>query len=132
MALAILAQGKTSIRNNLKSIFTSIGVSDDSVAFNVAQTTVNPTGGSTTALVKTATQTDQTAIDAFTTDYTITLDASVDTTFVGKVINTISICTGNVATAAISRIVRATGLGIGFTTGDVYTVGVRAIVQDNS
>ncbi len=132
MAAAILNQGKTSIRDNLKAIFLRVAVSDDSVAFAASQTTVNPTAGATVVLNKVATATDQTGIDLFTTDYTITLDAAVDTTFVGKVINTISICTGAAATTAISRIVRASGLGIGFTTGDVYTVGVRSIAQDNS
>src|SRR5579885_2774491 len=118
MSAALLNQGKTAIRDQLKTIFTKVSVSDDSTAFDPTQTAVNPAGGTTTVLTKNATYTDQTSIDNFTTDYTITLDASVDTSFVGKYINTIALSS---ATQVLARIVRS--LGIGFQTGDVYTVG---------
>ena len=56
MPAAIYTVGKTAIRDLLKTGFSpSIGLSDDNAAFNAAQTSVNPTGGATVALVKTAT-----------------------------------------------------------------------------
>lgn len=130
MPLAILQVGKTTIRDILKTSFSpSIGVSDDSAAFAVGQTSVNPTGGATTALVKTATITN---VDANTYDATIAINGSTEMT--NKKLYTVAACSSNSAAAAQSRSVRGTApdVGIGVAPGDVYTIGLRVTVADNS
>lgn len=130
MAAAILDIGKTIIRDALRNVagnfITHVGVSSDSTAFAANQTALDP-GGAGTNLIKAATFT----VVAFDTlDVTITMDAAVDTGFVGNSVRTIGLMKGNTRTDVISRSVRS--LGIGFQTGDVYTIGVRYQVQDNS
>lgn len=126
MSAAIYTVGKTTIRDLLKTGFSpSIGVSDDSAAFAVGQTSVNPTGGVTTALVKTATIAN---VDSATYDATISINGSSEMT--GKNIYSISACTSNVASAAQSRTVRTNPIGV--QSGDLFTIGLRIAVADNS
>lgn len=126
MPAAIYTVGKTAIRDLLKTGFSpSIGVSDDNIAFNVAQTSINPTGGATTALVKTATIAD---VDASTYDATISINGTTEMT--GKNIYSIGACTSNAASAAKSRTVRSNPIGV--QTGDLYTIGLRIGTADNS
>lgn len=126
----LLNQGKKDIRNAIKGIVTHLAVSDDQAAFVATQTSVSPTGGSTT-IIKVPVIVDTTVTspdDAFTA--TITLDSAIDLSFVGKSIWSIGLCKANAVTAAISRFVRT--LGIGFQDGDVQTITVRMQVQDNN
>lgn len=123
MALAILNQGKLAIRNSLKTLVTHGAVSTDATAFNLTQTTVNPGGG--TNLIKAATNTD---VDNNTFDSQITIDGTTE--FTGQNINTISALNGAAATNALTRIVRTGPIGV--QTGDLFTVGSRIQVQDNS
>lgn len=123
MALAILNQGKLAIRNSLKALVTHGAVSTDTTAFSLTQTTVNPGGG--TNLIKTATNTD---VDNNTFDSQITIDGTTE--FTGQNINTISALNGAAATNALTRIVRTGPIGV--QSGDVFTVGSRIQVQDNS
>lgn len=118
--------GLITIRNLLKTGFApSVGITDDSAAFNASQTTLNPTGGTTTALVKTATITN---VDNVTFDATITVTGATE--FTGKQIWAVGPCTSNANTAAQGRIVRS--LSIGVQSGDVYTIGVRTALSDVS
>lgn len=124
---AMLQRWRTAIRDSEKSRVTHVGVSDDTAAYAIGQTTLNPTGGATTALVKAATKTD---VDANTFDAVITVNGSTE--FTGKVISTIGVCDGPAATNALSRSVRAAGLGIGVQAGDTFSIGVRVTNADNS
>lgn len=144
MANALLNQGKLEIRNSIRTLVTHVGVTDDTQAFVGTQTTMNPGVGTTSTHGSTTTETD---VDAsFAEDFTMTIDGS--TQFTGKVINTISLGKGaamrsassglhtgtplTVGSDCISRSVRGAGLGIGVQTGDTFTVGVRAAVEDNT
>ena len=126
MAAALLNQGKTAIRDSLKTLISNVGVSTDATAFAATQTTLNPSGTGTN-LIKAATKTD---VDTFTFDATITIDGTTE--FTGLSIMTIGALNGALATNALSRSVRGAGLGIGVQAGDSFTIGVRAQVQDNS
>lgn len=126
MAAAILNQGKTAIRDSLKTLVTHVGVSTNSTAFNATQTELNP-GGTGTNLIKASTDTNTGANnDQF--DATISIDGTTE--FTGLTINTIGILDGATATDAISRSVRSAGIGV--QAGDSFTIGVRVLVQDNS
>lgn len=126
MAAAIFTAGLTAIRNLLKTGFSpSIGLSDDSAAFAVGQTTLNPTGGATVSLVKTAT-----IADVTTTSYTATITVNGSTELTNKNIYTIGPCTSNVNTAAQGRYVRTNPIGV--QAGDSYTIGLTISVADNS
>lgn len=131
MPLAILQQGKTALRDTFATLVTHIAVTDDTAAFAIGQTVANPTGGATTVLTKASSQT---VVDANTIDETITITGATE--FTGKVINTICTAKGTGTTGAgvdtLSRSVRGAGLGIGVQSGDVFTVGVRATIADNS
>jgi hypothetical protein len=131
MALAILQQGKTAIRDSVATLISHIAVTDDGTAFSISQTVANPAGGATTVLTKAATQT---AVDANTMDETITITGATE--FTGKVINCICAAKGTGTTGAgtdtLSRSPRTAGLGIGVQSGDVYTVGVRSTTTDAS
>jgi hypothetical protein len=122
---AILNRYRTAMRDSEKARVTHVAVSDDSVAFAATQTTVNPTGGATVAVVKAATKTD---VDLATFDAVITV-GSADATLAGKSIRTISACDGAAATNALTRSVRAQGLGIE-PAGDTFTIGVRLANTD--
>jgi len=126
MPAAIYTVGKTAIRDLLKTGFSpSIGLSDDNTPFAASQTSVNPAGGTTTALVKTATIAN---VDDSTYDATISVNGTTELT--GKNIWSISACTSNAANAAKSRTVRANSIGV--QAGDLYTIGLRIGTADNS
>lgn len=126
MPAAIYTVGKTAIRDVLKTGFSpSIGLSDDPTAFNVNQTSVNPGGGATVALVKTATITN---VDDSTYDALISVNGTTELT--GKNIYSISACTSNSAGAAKSRTVRSNPIGV--QAGDLYNIGLRIGTADNS
>jgi hypothetical protein len=121
---AILAQGRTVIRDAIAAAVVShVGISTASDAFADTQTVLDPTAG--TNLIKTATKTN---VDGNTFDATMTVTGASE--FTNLTIRTIGVLNGALRTNALSRTVRA--LGIGVETGDVYTVGVRVRVQDNS
>ena len=133
MPAALLTQGKTAFQRALRgtstNFVTHLGFSTASDAFNKTQTVIDPTAG--TNVFKTATFADVTVLDtndAF--DATATIDGSVDTSLVGLSIRTISLQNGNVRTNALSRSVRTAGIGV--ESSDVYTISVRAQIQDNS
>lgn len=143
MAAAILTQGKSAMRDSLKSLVSHVGVSDDTTAFSVGQTVINPGGGSLSTHGEASTDTDVGA-DAF--DAVMTIDG--DTEYQNKVINTISVGKGaamrgastgthtgaplTVGTDCLSRSLRGAGLGWGIQAGDTATIGVRLTVEDNS
>lgn len=123
MALAILNQGKLAIRNSLKTLITHGAVTTDGTAFNLTQTTVNPGGG--TNLIKAATNTD---VDNNTFDSQISIDGTTE--FTGLSIATICALNGAAATNALTRVVRTGTIGV--QSGDLFTIGSRVQVQDNS
>lgn len=122
MAAAILNQGKTAIRDSLKTLVTHVGLSTDATAFAATQTALNPSGSGTN-IIKAATKTDV-AFD--TADATITVTSADGT---GN-FATVSVQNGSAASNALTRSVRASTIGI--QAGDTYTVAVRFAVQDNS
>lgn len=122
MAAAILNQGKTAIRDSLKTLISHIGVSTDSTAFSATQTELNPGGG--TNLIKASSETN---VDDFTFDAQISIDG--DTEFTGNSIRTIGALDGSAAGDALTRTVRS---AIGVEAGDLFTIGLRFQVQDNS
>ena len=121
MAAAIVNQGKTAIRDALKTLVTHVGISTDSTAFAASQTSLSPGGG--TNIIKACTEADV-GTDGFDASATIT---SADGT---GVFRTVGILDGAAATDVISRSVRTNGIGID--AGDSYTITVRVTVQDNS
>lgn len=142
MAAALLNQGKTSIRDSLKTLVTHVCVSDDNTAFSATHTGINPAAGSTSTHVEASTDSD---VDGNTFDSTITITGASE--FTDKSIFAIGIAKGTairqatgaggthtgggtVGTDCISRSVRT--LGIGVQSGDTFTIGVRVQVQDNS
>lgn len=142
MAAAITNQGKTSIRDSLKTLITHVAVSDDSAAFAATQTGINPTAAATSTHVEAATDTD---VDGNTFDSTITITGASE--FTDKSIFAIGVAKGTairsatgaggthtgggtVGTDIITRSVRT--LGIGIQSGDTMTLGIRVTVQDNS
>jgi hypothetical protein len=142
MALAFLNQGKTSVRDSLKTLVTYVAGSDDNAAFLATHTGINPAGAATSTIVKTATNVN---VDANTFDATITIDGTTE--FTNKNLLAIGVSKGlgvrqvagsggthtgggTVGTDTISRSVRT--LGIGVQSGDIFTVGNRLEVQDNS
>lgn len=124
MAAAILNGGKTAIRNALKTLITHNGFYSDNTAFSATQTQGNPSGAGT-VLVKPTTHTD---VDAFTFDSQSTING--DTEFTNGTIFTITVQNGSANTNALSRSVRSQGIGV--QAGDLFTVGSRVQVQDNS
>lgn len=143
MALALLAQGKTAIRDSLKTLVTHVCVSNDGGAFVITDTGINPAGGTTNTHVEASTDTD---VDGNTFDASITITGTTE--FTNSSILAIGLAKGLgirqatgtgthtgggiVGTDTISRTVRAAGLGIGVQSGDTYTLAVRVAVQDNS
>ncbi len=120
---AILARGRTAMRDALKTLITHVGISTASDAFADGQTVIDPTAG--TNLIKTSTETD---VDGNTFDATMTVTGATE--FTNLTIRTIGVLNGGLRTDILTRTVRA--LGIGVQDGDVYTVGVRVAVQDSS
>ncbi len=148
MALSIPNQGLTFLRDTIKAAVTHVCISDDTTAFGATNTGINPGAGTTSTHAKAATKTD---IDFQTEDYSFTIDGT--TFFTGKVINCIGIAKGTairqatgtggthtidpsgsttVGTDLITRTLRGAGLGIGVQSGDLFTLAVRTIQQDNS
>jgi hypothetical protein len=124
MALAILNQGKTAIRDALKTLITHVGITTDGTAFAATQTALNPSGSGTN-LIKAATKTD---VDANTFDAQMSIDGTTE--FTNQTINCISIQNSSAASNALTRVVRTAGIGV--QSGDAFTIGVRVQVQDNS
>lgn len=139
---ALLNQGKTSLRNSLKTLITHVCVSDDTTVFNSDNTGINPEEMGTSTHVETATTTD---VDGNTFDSTITITGTSE--FTDKSIFSIGVAKGaairsatgsggthtgggTVGTDCLSRSVRT--LGIGVQSNDTFTLGVRVQVQDNS
>ena len=131
MPAALLAQGKTAIRDVIATLITHIAVTDDSTAFVITQTVANPAGGATVVLTKACAAT---VVDANTVDELITITGASE--FTGKVINGVCSAKGTLTTGSgtdtLSRIPRASGLGIGVQAGDIYTIGIRTVTEDNS
>jgi len=126
MAAAILTVGLTSIRDALKTGFSpDIGLSDDSVAFSLGQTALNPTAGATVTLIKAATIAN---VDAKTYTATITVNGTTELT--GKNIYTVGACLTTSAATAQSRTVRTNPIGV--QAGDSFTIGLQIAVADNS
>lgn len=124
MPAAILDQGKTAIRNSLKTLVTHIGLSTDSTAFSGTQTALDPSGSGTN-LIKAATKTD---VSASSFDATISVNGTTELT--GQTIRTIAAQSGSTRADALTRSVR--GAGIGVESGDVFTIGLRFAVSDAS
>jgi hypothetical protein len=142
MPAALLNQGKTSIRDSLKTLVTHIVVADDNTAFDATHTGINPAAGATSTHVEAATDVD---VDGNTFDSSITITGASE--FTGKEIKAIGIAKGSairsatgaggshtgggtVGTDTLSRTVRT--LSIGVESGDTQTITVRSQVQDNS
>lgn len=121
---AILNQGKTAIRDQLKTLITYVGVSTDDTAFSATQTAIDPSAAGTN-LIKSSSETN---VDDYTFDAQITIDG--DSEFTDNSINTISILDGSTRTDALTRSVRTQAIGV--QAGDSFTIGVRVQVQDNS
>lgn len=123
---ALLTQGRTAIRDSLKTLISHVGIATDQTAFSAAQTALDPAnGGSGNYLIKASTEAN---VDGDTFDATMTVNG--DTEFTGKTIWTIGVLNGSTRTDALSRTVRSQGIGV--QAGDSYTVGVRVKVEDNS
>lgn len=120
----LLDQGKTAIRDSLKTLVTHIGLASDSTAFAANQTRLNPSSAGT-VLIKASTETN---VDAATFDAAISIDGTTE--FTNATIFTIGLMNGSAATNALSRTVRTQGIGV--QAGDVFDVGVRVVVQDNT
>lgn len=148
MSASILNQGETFIRDTIKAGITHVCISDDTTAFVATHTGINPGAGTTSTHAKAATKTD---VDFQTEDYSFTIDGT--TFFTGKVINCIGVAKGTavrqatgsggthtidpsgattVGTDTITRTLRSAGLGIGVQSGDIFTLSIRAVHQDNS
>jgi hypothetical protein len=142
MEPTLLSQGKTSVRDALKTLITHVVVSDDNAVFNIAHTGINPTAAATSTHVEEAADTN---IDGNTWESAITIDGATE--FTDKIIYAIGVSKGLgvrqatgadgvhtgggiVGTDAISRSVRTLGIGVEIT--DTYTLAVRGIVEDNS
>lgn len=128
MSAAILDQGKTAIRDSLKTLLTHLVFATDSTAFAASQVVVNPSGAGT-VLTKAATKTD---VDGATFDMTATITGATE--FTNAAIATIAAAKGTSVTGAgrdtLTRTVRSQTIGV--QSGDVFTVGARIAVQDNS
>ncbi len=124
MPAAILDQGRTAIRDSLKTLVTHIGLSTDSTAFNATQTALDPTGSGTN-LIKASTEVD---VSASSFDATISVNGTTELT--GQTIRTIAAMNGSARTNALTRSVR--GAGIGVEAGDVFTIGLRFAISDAS
>lgn len=122
MPSAILDQGKTAIRDALKTLVTHVGISTDATAFSIAQTRLDPTG-SATNIIKTSTEVN---VDIATFDASVTVTGADGT----GVFRTVGLLSGAASTNALTRSVRTNGIGID--VGDTFTITVRATVEDNS
>jgi hypothetical protein len=121
---AILNVGKTAIRDVVKGLVTHVGLASDTTAFDATQTRLNPSSGGT-VLIKASTETN---VDAATFDAAISING--DTEFTNASIGTIGLMSGSAATNALTRSVRSQPIGV--QTGDVFDVGVRCVIEDNT
>lgn len=123
---AILTIGLTAIRDALKTLISHVGIATDQTGFDLAQVAVDPAnGGAANVLIKASAEAN---VDAVTFDATISV--SGDTEFTNKTIWTIGVLNGALRTNPLTRTVRSQGIGV--QAGDVYTIGVRVVVEDNS
>lgn len=120
---AIHQQGRTDIKEFLRSLITHVGVSTDQTAFSDGDTDLSPGGG--TDLILAATQT---TVDANTDDYTINVTSG---NYGGNTIYTIGAQKGATSAENLSRSVRTNGIGVE-ASGDDFTVGVRFSASDQS
>lgn len=122
---AILQQGRTAIRDQMKTLVTHIGLSDDQTAFSDGQTDLSPGGGSPEELIKTSSESN---VDGDTFDAQISVDG--DSEFTNATIWTISLMNGATTADVLSRTVRTQGIGV--QAGDSFTIGVRVTVSDET
>lgn len=120
---AITQQGRTAIRDSVKTLVTHIGLSTDQTAFGDGQTDLSPGGG--TELIKASTESN---VDGDTFDAQIDVDG--DTEFTNSTIWTIGLMDGASASDMLSRTVRSQGIGV--QAGDSFTIGVRVVVSDET
>lgn len=132
---AIHQQGRDIIRKAMKGTagnsVSHVGVATDTTAFNDSQTVLDPAnGGAANFLIKAATATDADAGSPpdIQTDFTISING--DTEMTNKNISTLGLQKGSARTDNISRTVRSNPIGV--QAGDLYTIGVRAVVIDAS
>jgi hypothetical protein len=121
---AIHSQGINKILVRLRGLLTHVGVSTDSTAYAIGQTRLDPSATGVN-LIASATQAN---VDNATDDYTITVTSA---NYGGNTIRTIGAMDGAAATNNISRSVRTNGIGVE-SAGDVFNIGVRAVVTDQS
>jgi hypothetical protein len=130
MAASIYTNGLNAVVTAVSGLVTHVAISTDSTAFAVGQTVMNPSG-SGTVRVEAATTT---VVDAVTVDKTITITGTDE--FTDLTINSIGFLKGTAATGGgtdtLGRIVRGAGLGIGVQSGDVFVVGCRLSITDQS
>lgn len=123
---AILDNGLTAVRDALKTKITHVGVATDQTAFSSSQTVLDPAnGGASNYLIKASTEADVTSVSF---DASMTING--DSEFTNKTIWTIGVLDGSARTDAMSRTVRTQGIGV--QAGDVFTVGVRITVSDET
>lgn len=123
---SLLDRGKTAIRDQLKTLITHVGVTQDNTAFGAGQTVIDPAGDvAANRLIKASAEAD---VDLATFDATMTING--DTEMTNKTIWTISVLNGATRADPLTRTVRTQGIGV--QAGDSYTVGARVQVQDNS
>lgn len=131
MAAAILTNGLTAFLAAISATITYVAITDDSTAFAVGQTVINPAGGSTTTLTKAATTT---AVNATTVNKTITINGTTE--FTGKSIFAIGLAKGALTTGTgtdlCTRSVRGASTPIGVQAGDAYTMGGQLALTDQS
>ncbi len=142
MSVALLNQGFTMIRDDLKTRVTHVTLSDATVAFSAAHTGINGTDTNKSVLVKASTDSD---VGTTGFDASITIDGTTE--FTNKTIWSIGVAdgTGVLQTAlgtgtgygspvsgtdTISRTVRSQGIGV--QAGDTMTIAVRSTIEDNS
>lgn len=120
---AILQQGRTAIRDQLKTLVTHIGLSDDQTAFADGQTVLSPGGGA--ELIKASSESN---VDGDTFDAQIDVDG--DSEFTDQTIWTIGLMDGPTSADVLSRTVRSQGIGV--QAGDAFTIGIRVSVTDQT
>jgi hypothetical protein len=128
MAAAILTQGFTQVVTAISDLVSHVAVTEDQTAFNAAQTVMNPDGTSD-VLTKAASTTQ---VNASTVNKEITITGATE--FTDQYINAIGACSGTATTGAgtdtLTRTVRSFGIGV--QDGDIFTIGVQLVVEDNS
>ncbi len=126
---AIHQQGRTKVRDHIKTLVSHIGVATDQTAFGDGQTALDPANaGASERLIKASSVAN---VDADTFDATIDIDnQDASAEFENQTIWTIGAMDGSARTNNISRTVRSQGIGL--QDGDFATVGVRLKIVDNT